>query len=135
MFYICFQSHRRRDDVAHRGNALSVAQHKHVLAADNVHGESAIVDGQRPGPRSSDRVLGIFVHLLLDTHLVVGVVHYAETQTRRVDEKLIVYFFFQFLCYCRTRLYCTYCNNIIVFVLFLRRKMIGTRSRHRFVLL
>lgn len=74
--------------MAHRGHPLSAAQRQRVFAAHDVHGEPTVVDRQRAGPRPSVRVLGIFVHLLLDTRLLAGVVHYAETQTRRMDEKL-----------------------------------------------
>lgn len=74
--------------MAHRGHSLSAAQRQRVPAADNVHGEPAIVDRQGPGPRPPVRVLGIFVHILLDTGLLAGVIRHVETQTRRVDEKL-----------------------------------------------
>lgn len=79
---------RCRYDVAHGRHPQTVAQCQHILTADHVHGEPAVVDRQGPGPRSPVRVPGLHVHLLVDTRLLAGVVYHAEAETRRLDEKL-----------------------------------------------
>lgn len=74
--------------MAHRGHPLPVAQHQHLLAADDVHGKLEVADRQGPRSSASVRVPWLHVDILLDTRLYAGVVRNAETQTRRVDEEL-----------------------------------------------
>jgi len=79
---------RFRTYVAHRGHPLPVAQHQHLLAADDVHGKLEITNRQGPRSSASVRVPWVHVDLLLDTRLYAGIVRNVETQTRCVDEKL-----------------------------------------------
>lgn len=77
-----------RTNVAHRGYALSVAQRQYLFTVDHVYGKPAIADRQRSQSRSPIRIPWIHVHLLVDTNIFTGVVHYVETKTRRLDEEL-----------------------------------------------